>query len=144
MYIVYCSADVYDTYTKYNPADVRWDILNHTMSQYNLHYNHILWLNCVHKESVLGLLRTPKRRGGWVIYSSIHLNTSVQKWYNTYDKPNSQYRTSKISKLTSSEVVSHTTMRVFHNGQRGYYVSSCRVVKEMTERCYREQICFEI
>ena len=44
MYIVYCSADVYDTYTKYNPADVHWDVLNHTMSQYNLHYNHILWL----------------------------------------------------------------------------------------------------
>ena len=47
MYILYCSADIYDTYTKNNPADVRWDVLNHTMSQYNLHYNHILWLNCV-------------------------------------------------------------------------------------------------
>ena len=35
-------------YTKYNPADVRWDVLNHTMSQYNLHYNHILWLKGLH------------------------------------------------------------------------------------------------
>ena len=51
MYILYCSADVYDTYTKYNPADVRWDVLNHTMSQYNLHYNHILWLKGL-KENV--------------------------------------------------------------------------------------------
>ena len=55
MYIVYCSADIYDTYTKYNPVDVRWDVLNHTMSQYNLHYNHILWLNCVME--VLQLLK---------------------------------------------------------------------------------------
>ena len=52
MYIVYCSANVYDTYTKYNPVDVRWDVLNHTMSQYNLHYNHILWLKGLEIQSL--------------------------------------------------------------------------------------------
>ena len=35
--IEYHSADLYDTYTMYHPADVRWDVLNDTMSSYYLH-----------------------------------------------------------------------------------------------------------
>ena len=33
--------------TTYNPPNVRWDVLNNTMSQYYLRFYHILWLNWV-------------------------------------------------------------------------------------------------
>lgn len=45
--IEYPSADPYSTYTMYNPADVRWDVLNDIMSSYNLHNYQILGLNGV-------------------------------------------------------------------------------------------------
>jgi len=46
-HIGYPSADPYSTYTMYNPADVRWDVLNDIMSSYNLHNYQILGLNGV-------------------------------------------------------------------------------------------------
>jgi hypothetical protein len=45
--IRYCAANLYNTYTMYHPPDVRWHILNDTMSQYYLHYYWILGLNGV-------------------------------------------------------------------------------------------------
>src|ERR1700683_5725834 len=45
--IRYCSADLYNTYTMYHPPDVRWHVLNDTMSQYYLCYYRILGLNGV-------------------------------------------------------------------------------------------------
>jgi len=45
--IIYSSADPFNTYTMYNPADVRWDVLNDIMSLYNLHIYRILGLNGV-------------------------------------------------------------------------------------------------
>jgi len=44
-HIEYHSADLYYTYTMYNPADVRWDVLNDIMSLYYLHYYQIFGLN---------------------------------------------------------------------------------------------------
>jgi hypothetical protein len=43
--IEYHSTDLYDTYTMYNPVDVRWDILNNIMSSYYLHIYQIFGLN---------------------------------------------------------------------------------------------------
>jgi len=43
--IEYHSADLYYTYTMYNPADVRWDVLNDIMSSYYLRYYRIFGLN---------------------------------------------------------------------------------------------------
>src|ERR1700679_4366243 len=45
--IRYCSADLYNTYTMYHPPDVRWHVLNDTMSQYYLRYYRIFGLNGV-------------------------------------------------------------------------------------------------
>jgi len=45
--IEYHSADRYDTYTMYNPADVCWDVLNDIMSSYYLRYYQIFRLNGV-------------------------------------------------------------------------------------------------
>ena len=45
--IGYCWADVYNTYTMYNPPDVRWDVLIDIMSIYYLCYYHISGLNGV-------------------------------------------------------------------------------------------------
>ena len=42
--IEYHSAALYYTYTMYNPADVRWDILNDIMSLYYLHIYRIFGL----------------------------------------------------------------------------------------------------
>src|SRR5258705_13426269 len=46
-HIEYHSADLYYTYTMYNPADVRWDVLNDIMSSYYLHIQRIFGLNDV-------------------------------------------------------------------------------------------------
>ena len=46
---------MYSTYTLYNPADVRWDILSDIMSSYYLHIYHILGLNGVKNETELVL-----------------------------------------------------------------------------------------
>src|SRR5882762_5403937 len=43
--IEYHSTDLYYTYTMYNPADVRWDVLNDIMSSYYLRYYRIFGLN---------------------------------------------------------------------------------------------------
>jgi len=43
--IEYDSADPYDTYTMYNPADVHWDVLNNILSLYNLHNYRVFGLN---------------------------------------------------------------------------------------------------
>ena len=45
--IRYCWADLYSTYTMYNPPDVRWDVLNNRMSSYYVCYYHISGLNGV-------------------------------------------------------------------------------------------------
>ena len=45
--IEYPSADLYNTYTIYNMADVRSDVLNNIMSSYYLHNYQILGLNGV-------------------------------------------------------------------------------------------------
>src|ERR1700692_4035203 len=45
--IRYCSADLYNTYTMYHPLDIRWHVLNDTMSQYYLNYYRILGLDGV-------------------------------------------------------------------------------------------------
>jgi len=50
--IEYLSADPYSTYTIYNPADVRSDVLNDIMSSYYLHIYRILGLNGVMKPNV--------------------------------------------------------------------------------------------
>ena len=42
--IEYHSADLYDTYTMYNPADIRWDVLSDIMSVYYLHIYRIFGL----------------------------------------------------------------------------------------------------
>ena len=47
MSIKYYLADLHNTYTMYNPPDVRWHVLNNTMSQYHLHYYQIFGLNGV-------------------------------------------------------------------------------------------------
>ena len=46
--IEYHSADLYYTYTMYNLADVRWDVLNDIMSLYYLHIYRIFGLNGVY------------------------------------------------------------------------------------------------
>jgi hypothetical protein len=43
--IEYLSTDPYNTYTIYNPADVRSDVLNDIMSSYYLRYYRIFGLN---------------------------------------------------------------------------------------------------
>jgi hypothetical protein len=43
--IEYDSTDPYDTYTMYNPVDVRWDVLNDILSLYNLHNYRVFGLN---------------------------------------------------------------------------------------------------
>ena len=58
MCIEYHSADLYDTYTMYNPADIRWDVLSDIMSLYYLHIYRIFGLNgvpCTSKPEELGL-----------------------------------------------------------------------------------------
>src|ERR1700676_2197869 len=45
--IRYCSADLYNTYTMYHPPDVRWHVLNDTMSQYYLCHHRIFGLNAL-------------------------------------------------------------------------------------------------
>jgi len=45
--IKYSLADIYDTYTMYNPPDIRWPILNTTMSQHYVHCYQIHGLNGV-------------------------------------------------------------------------------------------------
>ena len=45
--IEYHSADLYDTYTMYNPADICWDVLSDIMSLYYLHIYRIFGLNGV-------------------------------------------------------------------------------------------------
>src|ERR1700733_8979794 len=45
--IRYCSADLYNTDTMYNPPDIRWHVLNNTMSQYYLHYYRIFGLKAL-------------------------------------------------------------------------------------------------
>jgi hypothetical protein len=47
MRIEYPSANLYSTYTMYNPADVRSNILNDIMLSYNLYNYQILGLNGV-------------------------------------------------------------------------------------------------
>ena len=47
--IRYCSADLYNTYTMYHPPDVRWHVLNDTMSQYYLCHHRIFGLNALQK-----------------------------------------------------------------------------------------------
>ena len=42
--IEYHSADLYDTYTMYNPADICWDVLSDIMSAYYLHIYQIFGL----------------------------------------------------------------------------------------------------
>jgi hypothetical protein len=49
--IEYHSADLYNTYTIYNAADVRSDVLNDIMSSYYLHNHRIFGLNRItHRE----------------------------------------------------------------------------------------------
>ena len=43
-HIEYHSTDLYYTYTMYNLADIRWDVLNDIMSLYYLHIYHIFGL----------------------------------------------------------------------------------------------------
>ncbi len=54
-HIEYHSADLYYTYTMYNPADVRWDVLNDIMSSYYLRYYRIFGLNGLGCVFFLGL-----------------------------------------------------------------------------------------
>jgi len=51
-HIEYLSTDPYDTYTMYNPADIRWDVLNDIMSSYYLCYYQIFGLNGLNKMGV--------------------------------------------------------------------------------------------
>ena len=48
--IEYHSADLYNTDTMYNPADVRWDVLSDIMSSYYLHIYRIFGLNGVQSQ----------------------------------------------------------------------------------------------
>jgi hypothetical protein len=50
--IEYPSADLYNTYTIYNTADVRSDVLNDTMSSYYLHNHRIFGLNRISKQQL--------------------------------------------------------------------------------------------
>jgi len=52
--IEYHSTDLYYTYTMYNLADVRWDILNDIMSLYYLCYYWIFGLNSLRYETKEG------------------------------------------------------------------------------------------
>ena len=56
----YCSADMINILTEYNPADIRWDVLTGTLSQYFLWLFHILELNGV------GWGRVEGAEQGWV------------------------------------------------------------------------------
>src|SRR6202050_690569 len=51
--IRYCSADLYNTYTMYHPPDVRWHVLNDTMSQYYLCHHRIFGLNALEVDRFL-------------------------------------------------------------------------------------------
>ena len=48
--IEYSSAYLYNTYTIYISADVRWDVINYIMSSYYLHNYRILGLNGVSRQ----------------------------------------------------------------------------------------------
>ena len=48
--IEYVSADPLSTYIVYHPADVRWHVLNDTMSQYYLCYYRIFGLNALRRK----------------------------------------------------------------------------------------------
>ena len=61
--IEYCSADQYNTYTVYNPADIRWHVLNNSMSQYYLCI--CLWAHYPDLRSVAVLNRSSRHRRGW-------------------------------------------------------------------------------
>src|SRR5882762_6344308 len=50
MSIKYCSADVYNTYIVYSPADIRCHVLIDIMSEYYLCYYRVLGLNGVHED----------------------------------------------------------------------------------------------
>src|ERR1700677_3117735 len=70
--IRYCSADLYNTYTMYHPPDVRWHVLNDTMSQYYLCHHRIFGLNALNAyteiaPSIPALQRHPSGRlpKGW-------------------------------------------------------------------------------
>ena len=52
--IEYHSADLYDTYTMYNLADIHWDVLNDIMSLYYLHIYRIFGLNGVLTQNPFG------------------------------------------------------------------------------------------
>src|ERR1700685_3309053 len=51
--IRYCSANLYNTYTMYHPPDVRWHVLNDTMSQYYLCHHRIFGLNALNDLKVV-------------------------------------------------------------------------------------------
>jgi len=53
--IMYGSANLYHTYTMYNPADICLDILNNIMSLYYLHYYQIFGLNGLRRSLRLSL-----------------------------------------------------------------------------------------
>ena len=50
MHIEYYSADPYNTYTMYNPADVRWDVLNDIMSSYNPRIQRVFGLHALDQD----------------------------------------------------------------------------------------------
>ena len=82
--IEYHSADLYYTYTMYNPADIRWDVLNDIMSLYYLHIYHIFGLKGLGESSsvgrfgIVGLIRQPVHYFTQGIYAS-----TVAKGFNT-------------------------------------------------------------
>src|ERR1700729_1894353 len=47
-----CSANLYNTYTMYHLPDVRWYVLNDTMSQYYLCHHRIFGLNALKTHQV--------------------------------------------------------------------------------------------
>ena len=56
-HIEYHSANLYYTYTMYNPVDIRWEVLNDIMSLYYLHIYHIFGLKGLHDGLLEGALR---------------------------------------------------------------------------------------
>ena len=54
--IKYCSADVYNTYIVYSPADICCHVLINIMSEYYLHYYRVLGLNLIFVASTLSFV----------------------------------------------------------------------------------------
>jgi hypothetical protein len=64
--IKYLSTNAYYTVIMYNLPDVHWDILNNIMSQYYLHYYHILRLNSVKYLNCIDMLQQCDCFGGYM------------------------------------------------------------------------------